>query len=181
MKFVTLDVKTANSDPSSICEIGIGMFENEILVATHVEYIDPETLFDPFYTEKIHGISEEWLKYWFSIDISYDEIRDLLINNIVAHHSQPVYKGFLKALDKYDLKPFPVFWLDTEKVARITWDVFSEEGCSLKELAAFLGIEIGYPDAVSCSVAIGKIVIEACRKSGIGVPELLSRVKITTT
>ena len=157
------------------------MFENEILVATHVEYIDPETLFDPFYTEKIHGISEEWLKYWFSIDISYDEIRDLLINNIVAHHSKPVYQGFLKALDKYDLEPFPVFWLDTEKVARITWQEFSEEGCSLKELAAFLRIEIGYPDAVSCSVAIGKIVIEACRKSGIGVPELLSRVKITTT
>jgi len=181
MKFVTLDVKTANSDPSSICEIGIGIFENEIIVATHIEYIDPETWFDPFYTEKIHGISEEWLKGWCPIDISYDEIRELLINNIVAHHSQPVYKGFLKALDKYDLEPFPVFWLDTEIVARITWDKFSEEGCSLKELAIFLGIEIGYPDAVSCSIAIGKIVVEACRKSGIGVTELLSRVKITTT
>jgi DNA polymerase-3 subunit epsilon len=181
MKFVTLDVKTANSDLSSICEIGIGVFEDDKLVDTHIEYIDPETLFDPFYTEKIHGISEEWLKYWFSIDLSYDDIRELLINSIVAHHSQPVCKGFLKALDKYDLEPFPVFWLDTEKVACITWQKFSEEGCSLRELAIFLGIEIGYPDAVSCSVAIGKIVIEACKKSGIGVPELLSRVKITTT
>ena len=31
------------------------MFENEILVATHVEYIDPETWFDPFYTEFTEG------------------------------------------------------------------------------------------------------------------------------
>ena len=176
MKFVTFDVKTANSDPSSICEVGIGIFENDILVDTHRENIDPETSFDPYYTENIHGITEEMARFWFPFHLSYDEIRELLINNIVVHHSQSVRQGFFKALDNNDLDPIPLFWLDSEIVARITWDEFSEEGCSLKELAAFLGIEIGYPDAVSCSVAIGKIVIAECQQAGIGVSELLSRV-----
>ena len=100
MKFVTLDVKTANSDPSSICEIGIGIFENEILVATHIEYIDPETLFDPFYTEKIHGISEEWLKYWFSIDLCVTigciPVTDYNIKEIYLYAIQARQNGQLK-------------------------------------------------------------------------------------
>ena len=176
MRFVSLDIKTVNSDPSSICEIGIGVFENGQLISTEREYIDPESELDPYYTERIHGISEEWLKYWYPMDISYDGIRDLLENNIVVHHSQFVRKGFLKALEKYDLELFPIFWLDSEIVARITWNEFSEVGCSLQELASFLGIEIGYPDAVSCSIAVGRIVLIACKKSGIGVAELLARV-----
>lgn len=174
--FVSLDIKTANSDPSSICEIGIGIFENDTLIDTHREYIDPESPFDLFYTEKIHGITEELVSGLFSFDNAYDEIRELLINKIVVHHSQLVSQGFKKAIEKYDLKPYPILWLDLEKVSRITWEEFSEEACNLKDLASFLGIEIGYPDAVSCSIAIGKIVIEACKELGIGVSELLTRV-----
>ena len=176
MKFVSIDVKTANSDPSTICEIGIGVFVNDQLVDKHREYFDPETPFNPIYIEKIHGITEEFARGWSPFDVSYDEIKELLMNNIVAHHSQLVRTGLLKALEKYNLDLFPMFWLDTEIVARLTWQEFSAEGCSLQEAASFLGIEIRYPDALSCSIAVGKIVIEACKKSGIGASELLAQV-----
>jgi len=175
--WVSLDIKTANSDPSSICEIGIGVFENDRLIQTFRNYFDPGTSFDPFYTDNIHGISEEMVEGNGPIEYSYDEIRELLVNKIVVHHSKLIRQGFLKALENYDLAIFPIFWLDLELVAGITWKEFSEEGCGLQELSSFLKIEIGYPDALSYAVAAGSIVIEACKKSGIGVSELLNSVK----
>ena len=92
--FVSLDIKTANSYPSSICEIGIGIFENNKLVNTSRQYIDPESTFDSFFTNNIHGITSELVSGLFSFNDVYGEIRELLINNIVVHHSQRVCLGF---------------------------------------------------------------------------------------
>lgn len=175
--FISLDIKTANKDPSSICEIGIGIFENDKLVTTSRQYIDPKTSFDLFFTDNIHGITSELVSGLSSFESVYDEIRELLINNIVVHHSQRVCLGFQKAIEKYDLKQYPIFWLDSEIVAEITWKEFPEEIYTLEELTGFFGIEIGYPHALNCAIAVGKIVIEACKKSGIGISELLDRVR----
>ena len=92
MIFVSLDVKTANSDSSSICEIGIGIFEDDNLVDTLRHYIDPETSFDSFYTENVHGITPEMVSGFYSFDDVDDEIRELLVNKIVLHHSERVRK-----------------------------------------------------------------------------------------
>jgi len=175
MKFYSWDINTANSDPSSICEIGIGTFENGVLIDSWREYIDPEVPFDPIYTEKIHGITEEMVRGFWTFDIAYDLIRELFEGNIVVHYSQLSKVAFQKTTEKYDLEPFPVSWFDIAVLARQTWGEFSEGDYGLKEVASFLGIKIGYPNALESSVAIGKIVCEACNKLGIEVEELLNQ------
>jgi DNA polymerase-3 subunit epsilon len=176
VKFFSLDIKTANSDPSSICEIGIGTFEDGLLIDSFRMYIDPECTFDPLYTEKVHGITEEMVRGFLDFENGNYEIQELLANNIVVHHSEFIKMGFQKALEKYNIKPYKVFWLDSEIVARRIWDELSEERVGLFDVASFLGIKIAYPDALNCSIAVGKIVFEACKKSGIGIIELFNQV-----
>ena len=45
MRFYSLDVETANHNQSSICQIGVGVFEDFKLVDTWKSYIDPQDSF----------------------------------------------------------------------------------------------------------------------------------------
>lgn len=46
MRFVAIDVETANSDMASICQIGLAKFTEGELVDEWVSIIDPEDDFD---------------------------------------------------------------------------------------------------------------------------------------
>ena len=170
-------MKTATSDPSSICEIGIGTFEDGLLIDSFRTYIDPECTFDPLYTENVHGITEEMVHGFFTFDDVYDiyGLREMLENKIVVHHSPLPRIALEKAIKKYDLDSFKILWLDSEIVAQNTWNEFTECDSTLENMASRLGIKIQYPDALQCSLAIGRIIIEASNKLGIGIDELVKR------
>ena len=55
MRFVAIDVETANARFSSICQVGIVVFENGREIGADVLLLDPEEEFDDFNVE-IHGI-----------------------------------------------------------------------------------------------------------------------------
>ena len=55
MKFISLDVETANADMASICQFGIAKFIDRQLVEEWSSLIDPEDYFD-FINIDIHGI-----------------------------------------------------------------------------------------------------------------------------
>ncbi len=59
--FIALDVETANSDMSSICQIGIAKYTDGNLVDEWVSLIDPEDSFNHI-NIAIHGITERMLK-----------------------------------------------------------------------------------------------------------------------
>ena len=179
MRFCALDIKTANNDPSSICEIGIGTFEDSVLIDTFRTYVDPDCPIDLSYTEKVHGITDEMTNGFLTFDetYDYDGLRDKLENKIIVHHSPFTRKAWEKAIRKYDLESFKIFWLDSETVAMKTWDEFFFEDCPLEYVVSRLGIDLEYPDALSCAITAGKIVLAACKKSGIGVVELFNQVE----
>ena len=56
MRFYSLDVETANYDLSSICQIGIGLFENGELAGTWESLIDPGSSFH-WSNIRVHGIT----------------------------------------------------------------------------------------------------------------------------
>lgn len=58
MRFIALDVETANSDMSSICQIGIVHFEDGKPVETWSSLVDPQDYFDDV-NVSIHRIEEE--------------------------------------------------------------------------------------------------------------------------
>ena len=57
MKFVAVDVETANPDLASICQIGIVTFENGSLSSAWQRLSDPKAYFYPW-NVAIHGITE---------------------------------------------------------------------------------------------------------------------------
>jgi len=167
MKFYALDVETANPDQSSICQIGVGIFEDGVLVDTWKSDINPQDYFHWRFIE-IHGITPKLVKRKPTFPKVYPILRQMLENQIVVHHSPFDRVAFGKAFDKYALAPFDVKWLDSVHVARKTW-VKIEGGYNLANLAGHLGIEFRHHDALEDAVTCGKIVAEACKHKGIGV------------
>ena len=55
MKFVAIDVETANADMASICQIGIARCEGGVITDEWTSYVDPEDYFDGV-NVSIHGI-----------------------------------------------------------------------------------------------------------------------------
>ena len=61
LTFNSIDVETANADPSSICQIGIVRVRaGEIKEGLSV-LVNPEVRFNPF-NVRLHGISEDMIK-----------------------------------------------------------------------------------------------------------------------
>jgi DNA polymerase-3 subunit epsilon len=170
MKFCSLDVETANHNQGSICQIGIGVFDNGKLVDTWVSYIDPRDYFHPRFIG-IHGISPKTVKFKPTFPKVYSQLSEILGNNIVVHHSPFDKIAFQKAYSQNGLNPIAMHWLDSVRVARHTWSEFSEGGYNLEHLAWQLDIEFKHHDALEDAVAAGRIVLAACRKSGLSVED----------
>ncbi|MBL7111115.1 MAG: 3'-5' exonuclease [Bacteroidales bacterium] len=162
MKFYSVDVETANPDQSSICQIGIGLFENGELVDTWKSYIDPEGYFHWRFID-IHGITPKMVRGTPTFPKVYLILRQMFENNIVVHHSPFDRVAFRNVFDKYGLEPFEVNWLDSVQVARKTWDEV-DGGYNLANLASYLGIQFQHHDALEDSITCGKILVKAILK-----------------
>ena len=57
MNFVALDVETANPDFSSICQVGVVVFQDGKLLDSWESLVNPEDYFDEM-NISIHGINE---------------------------------------------------------------------------------------------------------------------------
>jgi DNA polymerase-3 subunit epsilon len=167
-RFFSLDVETANNDSGSICQIGIGLFEDGELTGTWKSYIDPEERF-LWSNIRVHGIEPEMVQNAPRFYEVYGFLRKNFENSIVVHHAPFDRVAFGRAYAKYRLEPFPVHWLDSSKVARRTWKQYAKNGYGLHNLASFLGITFKHHDALEDSVTAGRIVVAACREMGVGV------------
>ena len=161
MRFYSLDVETANPDQSTICQIGVGVFEDGVLVDTWKSYIDPQDYFHWRFIE-IHGITPKMVKRQPTFPKVYPILRQMFENNIVVHHSPFDRVAFRKVFDRYELNHFDVQWLDSVQVARKTWKGL-EGGYNLANLACHLDIEFKHHDALEDAIACGRIVLAASR------------------
>ena len=173
MKFYSVDVETANPDQASICQIGVGVFEDGKLVDTWKSYIDPQDYFHWRFID-IHGITPKMVKRKPTLPKVYPILRQMFESNIVVHHSPFDRVAFQKAFNKYGLEHFDVQWLDSVRVAKHTWDDI-DGGYNLANLAYHLNIEFQHHDALEDSFACGKIVIEACKLTGAEILGMLNK------
>lgn len=176
MKFLALDVETANEDYSSICQIGIASFENGKIVDTWKSLVNPEDYFSGI-NIMIHGITEESVKDSSIFPEIYDTLRDKLSGSLVIHHMAFDRVAISRVIEKYDLQPFEVKWMDTAKIARRTWSEFSMKGYGLGNIAKSFGITFNHHDALEDAIAAGKIFIEATEKTGFNIDEWVKRLK----
>jgi len=164
MRFLSVDVETANPDKAAICQVGVGVFEDGQLVDAWKSYINPEDYFHWRFID-IHGIDAKMVQESPVFPDVYDIIRYMFEDNIVVHHSPFDRQAFRKVFDKYSLDSFPVKWLDSVQVARRVWPEFSGTGgYNLAHLASRMGIRFQHHDALEDAIAAGKVVVNACQR-----------------
>lgn len=176
MNFVAVDVETANADLSSICQVGLVVFEEGIEVANWTSLVNPEDYFDP-YNVYIHGISEDDVAgapTWTQV---YDQVSLLLSDRVSVCHMSFDRVAISRVCERYSLAEIPCIWLDTAKVVRRTWSEFSYRGYGLASIAKHLGIEFVHHDALEDARASGQVLIQAIQTSGLDLVELISRTK----
>lgn len=87
MRFVAIDVETANADMASICSIGAAAFEDGVIVDEWYSLIDPKDYF-AFMNVSIHGITEADVRGAPTFKAAMAEIERRLGDQIVVTHTR---------------------------------------------------------------------------------------------
>lgn len=177
MKFVAIDVETANADMASICQIGLAKFQDGKLVDEWSSLVDPEDYFD-FFNIDIHGITEKTVKGAPTFPEVADTLSDFISNTVCVSHTHFDRVSVGQALKKYSLKKIETVWLDSAKVARRTWKEFAwSGGYGLSNLCKAIGYKFNHHDALEDAKASGQILIAAIKETGFDVEAWLKRVR----
>jgi len=176
MKFVALDVETANSDMSSICQIGIAVYQDGLLIDEWSSLINPEIHFDGINVH-VHGINESDVKDSPSFSDVIKELTKYLDNSICVSHTHFDRVSINKAFDLNNIPLLNITWLDSARVTRRTWNELSHSGYGLANVCKIIGYEFKHHDALEDAKASGAVMLAAIEESGISLEEWLTRVK----
>jgi DNA polymerase-3 subunit epsilon len=172
--FLAVDVETANSDISSICQIGAVLFRDGEPVEEYATLVNPETHFDGLNIE-IHGIEPEMVNDAPLFPTAFGALTDWFRSHTVVSHGSFDRVAFNRACERYNQVFEVAGWLDSMKVVRRTWDQFAYKGYGLGKLCAHFGIEFEHHDALEDARAAGIILCRALDESGLSFDDLVVR------
>ena len=169
--FVVIDVETACSRVSSICQVGIVGFQDGQEVFAYETLVDPLDLFDPF-NVRIHGIGAHDVIGKPTFADVHGVIHGHLAGRTTVAHSN-FDKGALAAACRVHARPMvQTTWLDSVRVAKRAWPDLANH--KLGTLARYLGIEHRHHDALSDARAAGWVIVKAIAHSGLSLADWLA-------
>ena len=172
LNFVAVDIETANSDVSSICQVGMAVVRYAKITDVWTQLIDPDDFFDPYNTA-IHSIDRNTVKSSPRFGEICDKIAQYLEKTVVSHtffDRRALSKAFAECGKSLDYE----IWIDSAQVARRAWpDKYSLRGYNLGNVARDLGIRFRHHDAGEDARAAAEIVLRAYRDTDLGIGRLL--------
>lgn len=174
--FVALDFETANADLSSVCQVGIAAFEEEKFKESWGTLVNPQDEFDGM-NVSIHGISEKMVRNSPLFPEVYNTLATKLYGAVVVIHTAFDRTVLTQTIHKHGLPPIECIWLDSAKVVRRTWSHRAQKGYGLKKVCKELGIVYEAHDALEDARAAGEVLIRAMQETGLGLSEMIERVK----
>ena len=176
MRFIAVDLETANPRMSSICQIGIVAFEDGREIGAEMRFVDPRDYFDP-YNVAIHGITETDVLGAPEFSDLHGWLCQQTSGQIVACHTHFDRVALAQACGANRLEPLPCNWLDTAQVARRAWSDVAKSGYGLSNLARRFGIEFKHHDALHDARTAGLILLRAIEETGFDVAQWVDRCK----
>lgn len=176
MRFVALDVETANPDMSSICQIGIVSFEDGSVAEAWSSLVNPLDWFDPM-NVSIHGIDERDVRGAPTFKDLASAIAGRISGQVVAIHTAFDRNAMSQACSKHGVANPECVWLNTASVARRAWPEVAQRGYGLGPLAEKLGIEFEHHDAAEDARAAGMVLLRAMEQTGLGLDGWLDRLR----
>lgn len=174
MRFIAIDLETANPRMSSICQIGIVTFEDGKEIDAEVRLVDPRDYFDP-YNVAIHGITEDQVREAPSFTDLHGWLCEKTTGQVVACHTHFDRVALAQACGLHALDPLPCNWLDTARVARRVWSQFAQSGYGLSNLAQHFSISFQHHDALHDARTAGLILLKAIEETGFDTDEWIKR------
>ncbi|WP_312488417.1 3'-5' exonuclease [Sphingomonas sp.] len=166
--FVVIDVETACSRTSSICQIGIVGYAAGVEVLAYETLVDPCDDFSSF-NVGIHGITAEHVLGKPTFAALHPKLAAHLGGRVTVAHSG-FDKGALgRACERDALPPIAARWLDSVTIARRAWPELPNH--KLNTLAAFLELEHRHHDALSDARAAGQVVLRAMAQTGLSLTD----------
>lgn len=160
-KFLAIDFETANSDLSSICQIGIAEMCNGEVIRQWSSLINPESDF-AFWNIKIHGITSDDVATAPTFPEIYEQLKSLLENKIVVSYTFFDKSAFFKAIQKNNLEPLEIIWLDATRIVRNILPTYTDRGYKLQNIASHFSIATkahdALNDALTCAVIVNKLL-----------------------
>jgi DNA polymerase-3 subunit epsilon len=176
MKFIAIDVETANANMASICQIGLVKCENGALSQEWKTFVDPEDYFDGI-NVSIHGIDESVVKGAPTFPQLTDTLRLFLEGTVVVCHTHFDRVAMYQAAQRYGVTAPESTWLDSARVARRTWMECAWKGYGLYNVCKMLGYDFRHHDALEDAKAAAHILIAAINESGLDIDGWLKRVR----
>ncbi len=123
MRYVALDIETANRERSSICSIGMVKFDEGQIVDEFYSLIDPESYFS-YSNIEIHGITEADV----AGEPTFPEIKNGIESFVgedimVAHFSQFDMYGIQDAYKKYRLEIPPLDYICSYRLSKAIYQL----------------------------------------------------------
>jgi DNA polymerase-3 subunit epsilon len=157
VEFIAIDVETACSGQSSICQIGIAIFQSDRLIHCERRYINPETQFLSSHI-KLHGISNSHVTHAPTWKDIYPELRRVIGVRTIINHTFFDRAALMGVCRRYGCSMFSyVRWIDTCAVARRTWPGLASH--ALPSLARHFEIEYRSHDAGEDARVSGQIFL----------------------
>ncbi len=173
--FVVIDVETACSRVSSICQIGIVGFKNGREIFEYETLVDPRDIFEVFNT-RIHGIAEHHVVGQPTFADVHAIVHGHLSGRTTVAHSY-FDKGALAAACRvHDRAMIETTWLDSVRVAKRAWPDIESHRLGL--LARYLGIEHKHHNALSDARAAGWVIVKASEHTGLSLDDWLAPPRV---
>ncbi len=172
LNFVAVDVETANSNVSSICQVGIAVVRSAEIKNVWTQLVDPHDFFDPYNTA-IHGIDHKMVSGCPRFEELCDKIAQYL-GGIVVSHTFFDRRAILKAFEECGKSLRYGIWIDSAQVARRAWpDKYALRGYNLGNIARDLGIRFRHHDAGEDARVVAEIILRAYSDTAFGITGLL--------
>ncbi len=175
MRFVAIDVETANADMASICSIGVAAFENGAIATEWYSLIDPDDFFDPV-NISIHGISEGDVQGAPTFSDAASEIDRFLGGQVVVTHTHFDRVAMHQAAGRRSITAPSCTWLDSARVARRVWSECARSGYGLANVCKMIGYTFEHHNALEDAKAAGHVMLAAMQESGLDLDAMQRRV-----
>lgn len=161
--FVAVDFETATCYHNSACAVGIAVVSSGEIIHRQSWFIQPPDNDYHAMNMRIHGITPAMTKNSPSFPSVWNEVAQIIGNNIVVAHSAASadisYIRRSSAHHEYHPPSFP--YICTRDLARLSWP--SQLSYRLPDLCEQFDIHLDHHDPLSDAVAAAKLALLICR------------------
>lgn len=166
-RFVSLDLEMANDNLTSVCQVGVAIFEHGKLINTWETLVNPDGEFG-YYQTKIHGLTKADVLHAPRLTDVAEHLSALLTDQVVCSYGMSDCSALMDSL------PLPnCTWMDASVVARKVWE-YGKNRRKLREVCLEQNVVLtDAHNALADALATGELMCLAMQQKQLQLKNLL--------